>query len=80
MLLRYEHQNLVIPNLVSTNRYLLYHSDLILLSPVLFDHQNQKKIRKSDLNSSNNQNIQNQNSIHHLILFSDILIVTIKTL
>ena len=68
MLLKYDNKDLVIPNLVSTNRYLLYHSDLVLLSPILFDSQNQKKNRKSDP-STNNQNPQNQNSIHHLAIY-----------
>ena len=85
MLLRYDHQSLIIPNLVSTNRYLLYHSDLISLSPLLYDNNIQnKKTRKSEpgytsLHSmhSNQQQIQ-QNLIHHLILFTDILIITLK--
>lgn len=80
----------IIPNLVSDNRELIFHSDLISLKPFVFDrnvNESSNGAQKSNSFSDNNKkkktdsntsNILPGKKEYHLILFTDILLLTTK--
>lgn len=95
VLLRYRTKEMIISDLVSHKRELLYHSDLISLrtfslnrNQTVNDFTNVPlmhgivKKKKSDpsINPHNSSNNVLVNKTYHLVLFSDLLLITLKEL
>jgi hypothetical protein len=68
----------IIHDLISSNRELLYHDDLKMLTPHSFEYSIKKIISTKKLNDLKHAIFLPNNIVCHLILFNDFLLITEK--